>query len=73
MKSFFEWEGHFERDGCEVRVGVAYPPEFIRPKLYVERGNTRTWYASFRNEKDAREFIDSLTELMKAREQEDQT
>lgn len=72
MKKFSEWGAYFKRDGCEVRVGVAYPPKLVRPKLYVERENVRTWYASFRNEKDAHEFMDSLAELMKAREQEDE-
>ena len=72
MKSFYEWEAHFERDGCEVLVGVAYPPKFVRPKLYVERGNVRTWYASFRNDRDAHEFMDALAELICAEKKEDE-
>ena len=47
----------------DTKIGVYTFPDVKRPRLYVEKGNTVTAYATFRNEECAEMFMNELIDM----------
>lgn len=47
----------------DTKIGVYKLPDVKRPRLCVEKGNTVTAYATFRNEECAEMFMNELIDM----------
>jgi hypothetical protein len=47
----------------DTKIGVYHFPDVKRPRLCVEKGNSVTAYATFRNEESANLFMDELIDM----------
>lgn len=47
----------------DTKIGVYNLPDVKRPRLCVEKGNTVTAYATFRNEECAEMFMNELIDM----------
>lgn len=47
----------------DTKIGVCTFPDVKRPRLCVERGNSVTAYATFRNEECAEMFMNELIDM----------